>query len=121
MTTPTRPLPKSDHRQTCERCGRETPSADMSLGLPHFPTFSGGLLCPDCFADERLAYDDAQPARDTAPDMTSAQLAEIMTTWPALTRDALGLWLARACDAAGITDRRQRLALQAELSALFGE
>jgi hypothetical protein len=107
---------------TCERCGHDTPSEDMTPGLAHFPTFAGALLCPDCFADERLAYDDAQPARDTAHKaLDFAPLTEIMRTWPEPLRESMAGWLADACNRAGITNRRQRLALQAELSVLFGE
>ena len=106
---------------TCERCGHDTPSQDMAPGLAHWPTFAGVDLCPDCWADEHLAYNFDETLRDAAPSLTPAQLVEVMQTWPPLTRDALAKWLARACDAAGITNRRQRLALQAELSTLFGE
>jgi len=35
-------------------------------------------------------------------------------------QDALGRWLGTACNRAGITDKRARLHLQAELHALFG-
>jgi hypothetical protein len=40
---------------------------------------------------------------------------------PKAMQDALAIWLSQAAVRSGITDRRQRIALQAELLALMGE
>lgn len=58
---------------------------------------------------------------DLPAELDFADLAEIARAWPWSTRDALGRWLGHALRTAGIDDKRQRLALQAELADLFGE
>ena len=87
----------------------------------------------DDIVDERLrlALDldtdvpDYEPpdwsAGDLPAELDFAALAEIARAWPWEVRDALGRWLGHACDVAGITDKRKRLALQYELCDLFGE
>lgn len=58
---------------------------------------------------------------DLPPELTHHELSLILRAWPWSMKDALGRWLGGACARAGITDRTQRHALQAELLALCGD
>lgn len=60
--------------------------------------------------------DNSQPS-----ELDFDDLAEVARAWPWAIRDALARYVARAMTQAGIDDLRQRLAVQREIMALFGE
>lgn len=71
------------------------------------------VACCDCGA---VLHGGAASATEGDDLLTAAVAA-----WSDQTREALAFWLGRAATAAGIDDKRQRLALQEELARLFGE
>ncbi len=65
-----------------------------------------------------------QPADDDddlPPELDFDQLAEIARAWPWNVRDVLGRFVAHAMTEAGITDRRQRIAVIERLAVLCGD
>ena len=48
-----------------------------------------------------------------------AEIASMLQGWTFEHKEALGFWLSHACDHAGITDKKQRRALQQELINLI--
>lgn len=87
----------------------------------------------DAGARAALALDSGQPyyeppdwsadadADDLLPDLDFDALAEIARTWPWNVRDVLGRFVAHAMRDAGITDRRQRIAVIERLAVLGGD
>lgn len=66
-----------------------------------------------------ILEDDA--GDDLPPELDYDQLAEIARAWPWNVRDALARFVAHAMTDAGITDRRQRIAVIERLAVLCGD
>lgn len=67
------------------------------------------------------AFEASADDDDLPPELDYDQLAEIARAWPWNVRDALGRFVAHAMTDAGITDRRQRIAVIERLAVLCGD